>query len=224
MDAVATYSRTIRPILADNCFKCHGSDGAKRAAELRLDVRASALAKRAIVPGNAAASELIARVNAADPSRRMPPADAHQTLTDTQRALLTRWINAGAVYEEHWAFKAPVSTATPLGVHPIDAIVKARLARAGLAPSPEAAPITLLRRVTLDLVGLPPSPEEIANFLADHSPGAYERVVDRLLASPHYGEKMALPWLDAARYADSNGFQQDGDTFQWLWRDWLVRE
>ena len=224
MDAVATYGRTIRPILADNCFKCHGSDGAKRAAELRLDVRASALAKRAIVPGNAAASELIARVNATDPSRRMPPADSHQTLTDAQRALLTRWINAGAVYEEHWAFKAPVATATALGVHPIDAIVKARLARAGLAPSPQAPPITLLRRVTLDLVGLPPSPEEIANFLADHSPGAYERVVDRLLASPHYGEKMALPWLDAARYADSNGFQQDGDTFQWLWRDWLVRE
>ena len=218
------YSVDVRPILADNCLQCHGADPAKRKGELRLDVRESALAKGAIVPGRAADSAVIARIHSREPSDVMPPPDAHRELTDAQRATLVRWINAGAVYEPHWAFTAPKATAVAAGANPIDAILTARLRERGLAPAPEANRETLIRRVTLDLTGLPPTIAEIDAFLADSAPGAYERVVDRLLASPHYGEKMALPWLDAARYADSNGFQQDGDTFQWMWRDWLVRE
>ena len=218
------YSVDVRPILADNCLQCHGADPAKRKGELRLDVRESALAKGAIVPGRAADSAMIARIHSREPSDVMPPPDAHRELTDAQRATLVRWINAGAVYEPHWAFTAPKATAVAAGANPIDAILTARLRERSLALAPEANRETLIRRVTLDLTGLPPTIAEIDAFLADSAPGAYERVVDRLLASPHYGEKMALPWLDAARYADSNGFQQDGDTFQWIWRDWLVRE
>ena len=218
------YSVDVRPILADNCLQCHGADPAKRKGELRLDVRESALAKGAIVPGRAADSAMIARIHSREPSDVMPPPDAHRELTDAQRATLVRWINAGAVYEPHWAFTAPKATAVAAGANPIDAILTARLRERGLVLAPEANRETLIRRVTLDLTGLPPTIAEIDAFLADSAPGAYERVVDRLLASPHYGEKMALPWLDAARYADSNGFQQDGDTFQWMWRDWLVRE
>ena len=218
------FSSEILPILSENCFQCHGVDAAQRRANLRLDVREDALARGAIVPGVPSAGSLVARIHATDPDVRMPPDDSHRSLTDAQRALITRWVAAGAVYEPHWAFVAPKRSPVAAGEHPIDAIVAARLAREGLALSPEADRATLVRRVTLDLTGLPPTPEETAAFLADPRDGAYERVVDRLLASPHYGEKLALPWLDAARYADSNGFQQDGDTFQWLWRDWLVRE
>jgi hypothetical protein len=221
---VPGYSVDVRPILADNCLQCHGADPAKRKGDLRLDVRGSALAKGAIVPGRAADSAMVARIHSREPSDVMPPPDAHRELTDMQRATLVRWIDAGAAYEPHWSFIAPKATQVPAGAHPIDAILSARLGERGLALAPEASRETLIRRVTLDLTGLPPTLAEIDAFLADAAPGAYERVVDRLLASPHYGEKMALPWLDAARYADSNGFQQDGDTFQWMWRDWLVRE
>jgi hypothetical protein len=194
-------------------------------ANLRLDLRESAVARGAIVPGVPSAGSLVARIHTTDPDTRMPPDESHRSLTDAQRATIVRWIAAGAVYEPHWAFVA--TNAAPSGgtsEHPIDAIVSARLAREGLALSEEADKVTLIRRATFDLTGLPPTPEEVTDFVADARPDAYERMVDRLLASPHYGEKQALPWLDAARYADSNGFQQDGDTFQWLWRDWLVRE
>jgi hypothetical protein len=218
------FNRHVRPILADNCLHCHGVDAAKRQGNLRLDDEASVLARGTVVPGNAAASPLIARIESTDPRRVMPPPDSHRSLTEAQRRTLARWIDAGAKFDAHWSFVAPVRTATPAAENPIDAIVSRRLRSEGLALSREADRSTLLRRVTLDLTGLPPTPAEIDAFLADTAPGAYERVVDRLLASPRYGEKMALPWLDAARYADSNGFQQDGDTFQWLWRDWLVRE
>ncbi|MFN9078729.1 MAG: PSD1 and planctomycete cytochrome C domain-containing protein [bacterium] len=218
------FNRHVRPILADNCLHCHGVDAAKRQGNLRLDDEASVLARGTVVPGNAAASPLIARIESTDPRRVMPPPDSHRSLTEAQRRTLARWIDAGAKFDAHWSFVAPVRTATPAAENPIDAIVSRRLRSEGLALSPHADRSTLLRRVTLDLTGLPPTPAEIDAFLADTAPGAYERVVDRLLASPRYGEKMALPWLDAARYADSNGFQQDGDTFQWLWRDWLVRE
>ena len=218
------FNRHVRPILADNCLHCHGVDAAKRQGNLRLDDEASVLARGTVVPGNAAASPLIARIESTDPRRVMPPPDSHRSLTEAQRRTLARWIDAGAKFDAHWSFVAPVRTATPAAENPIDAIVSRRLRSEGLALSPQADRSTLLRRVTLDLTGLPPTPAEIDAFLADTAPGAYERVVDRLLASPRYGEKMALPWLDAARYADSNGFQQDGDTFQWLWRDWLVRE
>jgi hypothetical protein len=152
----------------------------------------------------------------------MPPPSSHRSLDDRERALLERWIAQGARYEPHWAFVPPRATHGGDGQHPIDDLIGARLKNEGLRFSPEADRVTLLRRVTLDLTGLPPSEAEIDAFVADERSDAYERVVDRLLASPRYGEKQALPWLDAARYADSNGFQQDGDTFQWMWRDWLV--
>jgi len=222
------FNADILPILSENCFQCHGVDAAKRRANLRLDLRESVLARGAIVPGVPSAGSLVARIHATDADTRMPPDGSHRSLTDGQRALIVRWIAAGAVYEPHWAFVAPQRADMPQTVvareHLIDAIVSARLAREGLELSPEADRAALIRRVTFDLTGLPPEPGEVAAFVADPSPDAYERVVDRLLASSHYGEKQALPWLDAARYADSNGFQQDGDTFQWLWRDWLVRE
>jgi len=220
------FNTEVRPILSENCLYCHGPDGAKREADLRLDVRDAAVAAKAIVPGDPDASEIIRRLETTDPDDIMPPPDSHRTVTPEQRATLRRWIAEGAVYRDHWAYVAPVRPKPPeVGeANPIDAFVGARLRKAGLGWSPEASRETLLRRLSLDLTGLPPTPEETAAFVADKAPGAYERQVDRLLASPHYGERMALPWLDAARYADSNGFQQDGDTHQWVWRDWLVRQ
>ena len=225
-EAPLDYNESIRPILSENCFYCHGPDANKRKAKLRLDVRAEALAKQAFVPGKPAESELLKRLVSKDPEEVMPPPDSHRTVTPTQRELLSRWIAEGANYQEHWTFVAPARPPLPANGerHPIDAFIVAKLKTAGLALSPEAPKATLLRRVTLDLTGLPPTPEETAAFLADGSADAYEKQVDRLLASPRYGERMVLPWLDAARYADSNGFQQDGDTFQWVWRDWLVRQ
>ena len=218
------FNAEIRPILSEHCFQCHGTDAAARAADLRLDDRAAVIAQGAIVPGDTRSSPLLVRVRSADPADVMPPPSAHRPLDARQLELLGRWIAEGARYEPHWSFVPPWRTPTDEGSNPIDAIVTARLAREGLALAGEADRATLIRRLSLDLTGLPPTPEEVTAFLDDREPGAYERVVDRLLASPHYGERMALPWLDAARYADSNGFQQDGDTFQWVWRDWLVRE
>lgn len=223
--AKVDYNEEVRPILSENCFYCHGPDGNKRKAKLRLDVREAALEKKAFVPGDAAASELIKRLVSTDSDEVMPPPDSHRTLTAAQKETLKRWIAEGAEYKPHWAFVAPVRPALPANgeAHPVDAFVLDKLRQAGLTLSPEAPRETLLRRLSLDLTGLPPTPEETAAFVADRSPDAYERQVDRLMASPHYGERMALPWLDASRYADSNGFQQDGDTFQWIWRDWLVK-
>ncbi|MCE2884513.1 MAG: PSD1 and planctomycete cytochrome C domain-containing protein [Planctomycetaceae bacterium] len=226
-----SFDRAVRPILSEKCFHCHGVDAAQRKAGLRLDERDSALASRAIVPGRPGLSALVARIRSTDIGTVMPPPESHRALDDTERRLLERWIAEGARYEPHWAYVPPTSStvagerteATESMGAIIDALVGARLAREGLALSPEADRTTLLRRVTLDLTGLPPTEAEVEAFVADRRPDAYERVVDRLLASPRYGEKQALPWLDAARYADSNGFQQDGDTFQWMWRDWLVR-
>ena len=220
------YNRDIRPLLAENCFYCHGPDANKRKGKLRLDLRADALQKKAFIPGDAAGSELIKRLFSKDSDEVMPPPDSHRTVTATQREILKQWINQGAEYQDHWAYATPQCPALPPSgeTHPIDTFVTARLKREGLSLSPEASREILLRRVALDLTGLPPTPEETAAFVADRRPEAYERQVDRLLASPHYGERMVLPWLDASRYADSNGFQQDGDTFQWVWRDWLVRQ
>ena len=220
------YNRDIRPILSENCFYCHGPDANKREGKLRLDIREEALKQKAFIPGDAAGSELIKRLFSKDEDEVMPPPEAHRTVTAAQKEILKRWINAGAPYEEHWAFVVPRRPTVPAvnEPHPIDAFVTERLKSAGLALSPEAPRAVLLRRLSLDLTGLPPTPEETAAFVADRSPDAYEKQVDRLLASVHYGERMVLPWLDASRYADSNGFQQDGDTFQWVWRDWLVRQ
>ncbi|MFZ9916304.1 MAG: DUF1549 domain-containing protein, partial [Phycisphaerales bacterium] len=219
-----TFNADIRPILSENCFHCHGVDAAKRKAGLRLDVEREAIASGALVPGDAAASVLVERLRSADPDELMPPPSSHRALSEGDKRLIERWIDAGARYEEHWAFVAPTKAKAAPGEHPIDAAVRRRLAREGLSLSPEAPRETLVRRVTLDLTGLPPTLDEIDAFLADRAPGAYERLVDRLLASPRYGERMVLPWLDAARYADSNGFQQDGDSWQWVWRDWLVQK
>jgi hypothetical protein len=223
------YSRDIRPILAEHCFACHGPDSAARKAKLRLDVRDVAVARGAVVPGKPDESKLVAHIFSADPGEIMPPPKAKKPLTTQDKEALKRWIAAGADYEAHWAFVPPARPPLPTvrnGAwvrNPIDRFVLARLERDGLGPSPEADRTTLIRRLTLDLTGLPPSPREVEDFLADHSPDAYDGVVSRLLSSPRYGERMALPWLDAARYADSNGFQQDGDNYQYVWRDWVVR-
>ncbi len=219
------FNADIRPILSENCFYCHGPDANKRKSKLRLDIREEALKKKAFVPGDIHASELVKRLFSKDSEEVMPPPDSHRSVTEAQRAILKRWIAEGAVYTPHWTFIAPVRSPLPANgeKNPLDAFVVEKLAKAGLTLSPEAPKATLLRRLSLDLTGLPPSPEETAAFIADTSPVAYEKQIDRLMASPHYGERMALPWLDASRYADSNGFQQDGDTFQWIWRDWLVK-
>ncbi|MSU23419.1 MAG: DUF1553 domain-containing protein [Opitutus sp.] len=223
------YGRDIRPILAENCFYCHGQDATKRKAKLRLDTLEGQRSKEVVVPGQPADSELINRIFSDEEDERMPPLDSHRSLTPAQKDLLRRWVAEGAPFAAHWAFTplvrpaAPAVRQTKWVRHPLDRFVLASLETAHLAPSPEASRENLIRRVSLDLTGLPPTPAELAAFLADKKPDAYERLVDRLLASPHYGERMALPWLDAARYADSNGYQQDGDTFQWIWRDWVVR-
>ena len=228
-DQPVEFNRDIRPLLSDNCFYCHGQDGNQRQADLRLDQREAAIDAGSLVPGDAEASELVARIFADDPDARMPPADSNRTLTEDQKQLIRRWVDEGAAYQTHWAFIAPQRSQPPAVEHeawvrnPIDRFILARLEAAGLGPSPEADPATLIKRLSSDLIGLPPTPEQVAAFVDDPDPDAYERLVDRLLQSRHYGERMALPWLDAARYADSNGFQQDGDTWQWIWRDWVVR-
>jgi hypothetical protein len=222
------FNRDIRPILAENCFYCHGQDANKRQADLRLDIREVAIEAGAIVPNDPGASELVARINSSDPKELMPPPKSKR-LSPEQKQQLERWIAEGANYAPHWAFVAPKRQAEPIVQerdwvkNPIDRFVLARLEAEGMAHSAEADRTTLIKRLSIDLAGLPPSPEEVDAFVADTDPAAYEHLVDRLLASPRYGERMALPWLDAARYADSNGFQQDGDTWQWIWRDWLVK-
>jgi hypothetical protein len=216
----------VRPILAENCFACHGQDANRRKADLRLDTQEGQRNESVVVPAKPDESELVRRIFSADADQMMPPPKSNRKLTPAQKDTLRRWIAEGARFEGHWAFRAPIRPVVPQvqGVtHPIDAFIRRRLLAEKISPAPEAGRETLLRRVTLDLTGLPPTPEEIDTFLADRSPDAYEKVVDRLLASRHYGERMALPWLDAARYADSNGFQQDGDTCQWVWRDWVVK-
>jgi hypothetical protein len=222
------FARDIQPILAGHCFACHGFDAKARKARLRLDVRDSALARKAIVPGNPGASKLIERIEASDDSERMPPPEARKPLSDRQKRLLRAWVEQGAGYAQHWAFVAPRPVvppevkSEPRQRNPIDAFVLDRLRREGLRPSPEADRATLLRRLTLDLTGLPPTLAELDAFLADATPDAYEKVVARLLASPRLGERLARSWLDAARYADTNGFNNDEDRTQWPWRDWVV--
>jgi hypothetical protein len=224
------FGRDVLPILSDHCFRCHGNDAAGRKADLRLDLKEQALRAEdpVIVAGRSDQSELIARITSEDPAEVMPPPRANRPLSPRQVELLRRWVDDGATWGRHWAFE-PISAPPPPSSrdrawprNQIDAFVFARLDAEGLIPSPEAEKTTLLRRVTLDLTGLPPTPEEVDAFLADPAPDAYERVVDRLLASPHYGERMAWEWLDAARYADSNGYQGDAERTMWPWRDWAI--
>jgi hypothetical protein len=229
------FNRDIQPILSDNCYKCHGPDANARKAKLRLDRKEGAFGKnedgRAIVaPGKPDDSELITRVLSTDPDEVMPTPKSNHKLTDAQKDLLKRWVEQGAPWAEHWAFVAPKKAEVPKadpsqGVvrNVIDNFVLDRLAKENLKQAPEADKNRLLRRVTLDLTGLPPTPQEVDAFLADSSPDAYEKVVDRLLASPRYGERMVWEWLDAARYADTNGYQGDPTRAMWYWRDWVIK-
>jgi hypothetical protein len=231
-DAV-DFQRDIRPILADNCFKCHGPDEGARKGKLRLDQRDHALkggrlGAPAIVPGKPDDGELMRRLLSGKDNEKMPPPKSGKKLTSAQIDLLRRWIAGGAEYTQHWALIAPKRPALPKVKHadrvhnPIDAFVLARLEREGLSLADEASKETLLRRLSLDLIGLPPTPQEIDAFLKDGSPDAYEKQVDRLLKSPHYGERWARWWLDAARYADSDGFEKDKPRQVWMYRDWVV--
>lgn len=223
------FNRDIRPILSENCFYCHGVDGNKREADLRLDIRDDAIASDAFVPGDLNASELFYRIHSEDEDEIMPPPESNRILTSEQKIILEQWIKEGAQYNEHWAFVAPKKKDLPQVReknwirNPIDSFVLSKLEERNIQPSAEAEKTTLIKRLYADLIGLPPTPEQVQDFVFDHSTSAYEKVVDHLLASPHYGERMALEWLDAARYADSNGFQQDGDTYQWIWRDWVIK-
>lgn len=228
------FARDVEPILSENCYQCHGPDKANRKGDLRLDVEKEAKSKHddvtPIIPKHSADSDIIRRIVTKEADDLMPPPKSHKKLTAAQIGTLQRWIDEGAVWGVHWAF-VPVKRpevpqlATPgAKVHnPIDAFIQARLEKERLKPSPEADKETLIRRVTLDLVGLPPTPQDVDAFLQDHSPQAYEHVVDRLLDSPRYGERWAWEWLDAARYSDTNGYQGDPERTMWPWRDWVVK-
>ena len=222
------FNRDVRPILSDHCFQCHGPDRAKRKGGFRLDLEEEA--RKAIVSGKPTESELHRRITAAEDSERMPPLRFARPLSRGQVDTLKRWIEQGAKWQKHWAFLPPRRAPVPAidnrqsaNNNPIDFFISAKRQAAGLAASSEAEKSTLIRRVTLDLTGLPPTLAEVDAFLADRSPDAYEKVVDRLLASPRYGEHMVLDWLDAARYADSNGYQQDRTRTNWPWRDGVIR-
>lgn len=225
-----TFNKDVRPILAEHCLKCHGADERARKGKLRLDMREEAVAKNAIIPGRPEESELFQRILSADEDEVMPPPGEHKSLKPEQKEVLLRWIAEGAPYEKHWAFIPPVQPVVPSLespefsiTSPIDALVLARLREWKLQPAPPASKDAWLRRVSFDLTGLPPTLEELDAFLADSSDKAHEKVVDRLLASPHYGERLALDWLDVTRYADTYGRHEDSDSATWPWRDWVIR-
>ena len=215
------FQKEVRPILSDACFHCHGPDKGSRMAGLRLDTQEGAMA-RAIVPGKPLESKLYQRVMQENAALRMPPASAHKVLTDAQKDTLKRWIEQGAPWKEHWAFKAPEKAAVPAGRNAIDYFIQAKLEAEGLKPGVAADRRTLARRVALDLTGLPPEPADVEAFVADKAPNAYERMVDKFLASPRYGEHRARYWLDAARYADTHGIHVDNYREMWPYRDWVI--
>ncbi|MCI0390511.1 MAG: PSD1 and planctomycete cytochrome C domain-containing protein [Acidobacteria bacterium] len=235
-----SFNRDIRPIFSDTCFRCHGPDKNARMAELRLDIREEATKKTKsgvipIVPGKPEESEIVRRIFANDENEMMPPKESHKSLTPQQKETIKRWVAEGAKYEGHWVFRAlrrpAIPDVTNSGApirnspirNPIDAFIQERLMREGLQASPEADRRTLIRRVSLDLTGLPPTPQEVAAFVNDKSPEAYEKVVDRLIASPRYAEKQAMHWLDAVRYADTAGFHGDNPLPAWPYRDYVLR-
>jgi hypothetical protein len=218
-----SYNRDVRPILSDNCFHCHGPDQKTRKGKFRLDVREDAVAKGAIVPGKPKESELITRVFGLHQAEPMPPPEAHKTLTSTQKESLRRWIGAGANYEKHWAYVPPVKPRTPPNKNPIDRLVGQRLHEVGLKPSPRADRRTLARRLYFDLVGLPPRPGDVEAFERDASPEAVSRLIDRLLASPQFGERMAIGWLDVVRFADTIGYHSDNPRDIWPYRDCVIK-
>ena len=227
------FNRDVRPVLSDRCYACHGPDATSLKGELRLDLRdratvPAASGATAIVPGRPDQSELVRRLEAVDEDEQMPPPDSHKSLSEEEKDMLRRWIAEGAVYKDHWSFLPPVVSEAPAvddaawSAQDIDRMVYAVLSRNGLTPSPEADRATLVRRVSLDLRGLPPSLAEIDAFLNDTGVGAYERMVDSMLASPQFGERMAMVWMDLARYGDTNGYHADSDRPVWLWRDWVI--
>lgn len=226
------YNFHVKPILSQNCYLCHGPDESSREADLRLDVADSAYAVHdslpAITPGDLEKSLLFHRINASDPDERMPPPEAHKELTSLEIAILERWIENGAPYKRHWSFIAPEQPPVPEVENvswlrnDIDAFVLHRLEQEGIKPSTEADKRTLIRRLAFDLTGLPPTLEEIQTFEEDTSEEAYEKIVDHYLASKHFGERMAVHWMDLARYADTNGYSIDGGRHMWLWRDWVI--
>ena len=218
-----SYNRDVRPILSDKCFFCHGPDQNKRKGKFRLDVREDAVTKKAIVPGQPEASGLIHRLRTTDPEEVMPPLNSHRTLTAAQKDLLARWIAAGAKYEAHWAYVVPVKVATPPSKNAIDVLVQQRLRELGLQPSPRADRRTLARRLYFDLVGLPPKPEEVEAFARDKSPQAVSRLVEKLLAAPQFGERMAIGWLDVVRFADTIGYHSDNPRNIWPYRDYVIK-
>ncbi len=236
LPAVVDFNWHIHPILSDRCFACHGPDEKKRQAGLRLDTREGAFAaldstgKRfAIVPHHPEQSELVRRIYASHPDTVMPPADSHLALTDFEKKLLVRWIEQGATWKEHWAFIPPTRPAVPSvrrkgwDNNPVDAFLLEKMQEQGLSPAPGTDPARLLRRVSFALTGLPPTPKQTDRFLADPSADAYLRLVDTLLASPAYGERWAVNWLDLARYADTHGYQDDLPRLMWPWRDWVIK-
>ncbi|MEL6253277.1 MAG: DUF1553 domain-containing protein [Bacteroidota bacterium] len=233
------FNYHIKPILSDRCFKCHGPDANQREAELRLDNASQAFDKREredgssfypLIAGNATDSDVFQRIMSENTEYMMPPPESNLMLTEFEKAMIAKWIDQGAEYKDHWSFVSPQKPTVPESSfeewsrNPIDNFIAKELQNQGLSPSKAANKETLLRRITLDLTGLPPTPEEIAAFTAVDSDDAYEKAIDRLLESPHFGERMALEWLDVARYADSHGYQDDGMRNTWPWRDWVIRK
>lgn len=222
-----SFNRDVRPILSKSCFACHGPDEDKREADLRLDDRKSAIELGAIMPGQSSASVLIDRINETDEDLVMPPSHLGHPLSAEQKATLKRWIDQGAKYETHWAFEKPKAAAVPQlandQLHPIDAFVREKLKSKGLESNPAADRYTLVRRLYLDLIGLPPTVEQADRFVNSTDPNAYKKLVDELLASKHYGERWAQPWLDLARYSDTNGYEKDRERSIWPFRDWVIR-
>jgi hypothetical protein len=217
------FNRDVRSILSDNCFVCHGPDPSHREAGLRLDLRDEAIDAAAIAPHAPDESSLIERVMSDDDDLQMPPADSNKRLTDRQKEILKRWVEQGAEYQQHWAYEPPVKADIPAGENAVDVLVQRQLKELGLEPAAEADRRTLIRRLYFDVLGLPPTPEEVDAFLNDSSPDAYHRLVERALQNPHYGERMAIPWLDVVRYADTIGYHSDTPRNVWPYRDWVIR-
>jgi hypothetical protein len=228
------FNRQIKPILSDRCFKCHGPDKSKVEAGLQLTSFEAATAvlksgKRAIIPFKPKESELVKRIYETDPKEMMPMVKTNLSLTEAEKKLLVQWIEQGAEYQEHWSFVppsifAPPSVKSSFWVrNPIDNFILSKIEDNGLKPNAQASKETLIRRVSLDLTGLPPTVKEVNDFVNDSRPDAYEKLVDRLLAAPQYGERLALDWLDVARYADTHGYQDDGNRNAYPYRDWLIR-
>ncbi len=227
-DGKLEYNRDVRPILADNCFACHGPDSAARKAGLRLDRSDDAVKAKAIIPGKPAESALVARIMSDDPKEHMPPMKTNKRLTSAQKETLAKWIAQGAQYQQHWSFIAPKRPEPPAvknstwARNPVDRFILAELEKRGLLPAPEADRRTLARRLSLDLTGLPPAPEDVDAFVDDKSPNAYEKFVDKLMSSPHWGEHRGRYWLDVARYGDTHGIHIDNFREIWAYRDWVI--